>query len=102
MKFCYFYLTCDANEADSLIDLLLKKRLIVCAKKVPVNATYWWEGEIEKSDEIMLVMESAKENFDLVEVELKKAHSYDTFVLTAVPTQKVSKDAQKWMEENLK
>lgn len=102
MKFCYLYLTCDVKEADSLIDLLLKKRLIVCAKKVPVNSMYWWEGEIEKADEVMLVMESAEEKFDVVEVEVKKVHSYDTFVLTAVPIGKVSKDAKKWLEENLK
>ena len=102
MKFCYLYLTCDSKEANSLIDLLLKKRLIVCAKKVPVNSTYWWKGEIEKANEIMLVMESAEELFDKIETELKEVHSYDTFVLKAVPMTRVSKDAQKWMEENLK
>lgn len=101
MKFCYLYLTCDAKEADSLIDLLLNKRLIVCAKKVSVSATYWWNDEIEKADEVMLVMESAEENFDEVEAELKKNHSYDTFVLTAVPMLKVSKEAKDWLHENL-
>ena len=89
------------KEADALIDLLLKKRLIVCAKKIPVNATYWWEGKIEKADEIMLVMESAEEKFDSVEAELKEAHSYDTFVLTAVPMVKISKDAREWLQDNL-
>lgn len=101
MKFCYLYLTCDAKEADSLIDLLLKKQLIACAKKVPVNSTYWWMEEIEKSDEVILVMESAEEKFDEVEAELKEVHSYDTFVLTAVPMVRVSEDAKKWLAENL-
>ncbi len=101
MKFCYMYLTCDAKEADKLIDVLLQKRLIVCAKKIPVNATYWWEGEVEKAAEVMLMMESAEEIFDAVEAELKEIHSYDTFVLTAVPMVKVSKDAEKWLRKNL-
>lgn len=102
MKFCYLYLTCDVKEADSLIEILLQKKLIVCAKKVPVSASYRWQGEIEKADEVMLVMESAEEKFDKVEAELQKAHSYDTFVLTAVPMVRISKDAKKWLEENLK
>lgn len=101
MKFCYLYLTCDVKEADSLIELLLRKKLIACAKKVPVSASYWWQGEIERTDEVMLVMESAEEMFGEVETELKKAHSYDTFVLTAVPMVSVSKDAKKWLQENL-
>lgn len=101
MKFCYLYLTCDAKEADSLIDLLLKKRLIVCAKKVPVSSTYWWKGEIDKGNEVMLVMESAEEKFDGVEAVLKEVHSYDTFVLTAVPIAKISKEAEEWMKSNL-
>src|SRR5437762_1558198 len=101
MKFCYMYLTCTVKEADSLIDVLLQKRLIVCAKKIPVNATYWWEGEVTKDDEIMLMMESGEEMFDAIEAELKDIHSYDTFVLTAVLMIRVSKDAQTWLEENL-
>lgn len=101
MKFCYLYVTCDAKEADGLADALLQKRLIVCAKKIPISATYWWKDKIENDDEVLLIMESAEEKFDAVEAELKKIHSYETFVLTAVPMIKVSSDAQKWLEENL-
>jgi periplasmic divalent cation tolerance protein len=101
MKFCYLYLTCDANQVDEIIDALLQKHLIVCAKKVPTNATYWWKGNNENDDEILLIMESSEEKFESVESELKKIHNYDTFVLTAVPMIRVSKDAKKWMEDNL-
>lgn len=101
MNFCYLYLTCDPKEADSLTEFLLKERLIACAKKVPVNSTYWWEGKTEKADEIMLVMESAEEKFDEVEAKLKKVHSYDTFVLTSVPMARISNDAQAWLKSNL-
>lgn len=102
MKFCYTYLTCDAKQADELIDALLQKRLIVCAKKIPVSGAYWWEGSIEKADEIMLVMESAEEMFDDIEALCTQMHSYDTFVLTAVPMVKVSKGAEAWLRKNLK
>lgn len=101
MNFCYLYLTCDSKEADSLTELLLKERLIACVKKVPVNSTYWWEGSIEKANETMLVMESAEELFDKVESLLKTNHSYDTFVLTAVPMARISYDAQAWLKSNL-
>lgn len=102
-EFCYLFLTCeDDNEAHEIATALLEKKLIVCAKQIPVNATYWWDGEITRGHEKMLVMESALDLFDTVEKEVAKLHSYDTFVLEATPIAKVSRDATKWMNDNLK
>lgn len=101
-NYCYLYLTCkDVKEASKIADALLEKHLIVCAKQVPVNSAFWWQGKITKAQETLLIMESALDLFDRVEKTTAKLHSYDTFVLEAVPLAAVSIKAKSWVEANL-
>lgn len=96
-------LTCaDEAEATEVTKALLDMHLIACAKRLPVQAKYWWEGDITDGNEVMLLMESAADLFDEVEVAVEKLHSYDTFVLQAISFLRISKAATTWLEENLK
>lgn len=103
MGYCYFNVTCqNATEATKIARLLLDKKLVVCAKQIPTSSDYWWDGNIEHANEIMLTMESREDLFDAVESELQQAHSYETFVLEMISVKRVSAKAQKWMQDNLK
>ncbi len=96
-------LTCDDEaEAQIVAKTLLEKKLVACAKHIPVNATYWWKGAITEGHEILLVMESVLDLYDEVEKAVAQIHSYETFVLEAVPVAKISQKAAVWMQENLK
>lgn len=102
-QFCYAYLTCpNTVEAEEIAMSLLKKRLVVCVKQMPLSSNYWLNGKIEQTTEVLLIMESAMNLFDEIEKEVTRLHSYDTAVLEAVPITKVSKKAIGWMDENLK
>lgn len=102
-QYVELFLTCENSaEADRIAQALLDKHLIVCAKQVPVTMAYWWQGNIERGTETLLVMESAADLFDEIEAEVGKIHSYETFVLEALPFLKVSSKATKWLEDNLK
>lgn len=102
-KLCQLWLSCvDKEEADKIAHTLLTKHLVVCTKQVSAAADYWWKGKIEHADEVLLIMESKIDLFDKVEGEIKKLHSYDTFVLEAVLIDKASKDARKWLIRELK
>ena len=100
MGFCQLWLTCeDAAEADAITQVLLDQKLIACAKQIPVTADFAWKGQKEHNDEILLVMESREELFDQVEAEVAKRHSYETFVLQAIPISRLSKKAETWLSE---
>lgn len=102
-NFCQVWLSCkDGKEAAGITDALLTKRLVACAKQIPVGSTFHWQGKIEHDDEVLLLMESRLDLFDEIEREVAKLHSYDTFVLEAVPVARVSKDALKWLRRELK
>ena len=95
-------LTCaDKKEADKIANSLLKKRLIVCAKKTPVASSFLWKNKIESSNEILLIMDSVIENFEKINSEVKKLHSYKTFVLTSLLVSQTTKDVESWVKREL-
>lgn len=102
-ELCLLYLTCENTiTAGEIVKSLLAKRLIVCAKQMPISSNYWTASDIEQSTEVLLIMESALDLFDKIEKEVARLHTYKTFVLESVPISQVSADAAKWLETNLK
>ncbi len=103
MKPILLQLTCaNQKEADAIIQNLLKKKLIVCAKSFPISSTFYWKNSIESSDEIYVVMDSSEELFERVELEVKKLHSYETFNLVSVALTKTSRGVMEWMKDGLR
>ncbi len=102
-NFCQLWLSCkDAQEADKITNTLLVKHLIACAKQISVPSTYWWKGKLEQAEEVILLMESRMDLFNFIEAEVAKLHSYDTFVLEAIPISRISKKATTWLKSELK
>lgn len=99
---CLIFLTCpNQKQADQISNTLLSKKLIVCCKKTPVSSSFLWKSKIDSSKEVLLIMESKEELFSKIEYEVRKVHTYETFVMIAVPILKASKGIQKWMEKEL-
>ncbi len=95
-------MTCgDAKEASRIANTLLVKHLVACTKQFPITADFRWQGTINKSKEVLLVMDSRTDLFEKVEKEVAKIHSYDTFVLLATQIVRISKSARLWLEKEL-
>lgn len=91
-SFIELFLTCENQaEAEKIADALLEQHLVACVKFEPVHSKFWWKGAIEEADEVKISMLSVAENFDRIEAEVAKLHSYETFVLQATPISQISK-----------
>ena len=102
MKMCVLFLACaNDKEADKITKTLLEKRLIICSKKMPIFSSFLWKRKINSSNEILLIMDSIEENFDKIESEVKKLHSYKTFVLTSLPVSQTNKEVRDWAKKEL-
>lgn len=100
--FCQIWLTCkDDEEANQIANTLLVKHLVACVKRIPITSDFQWQGKIEQSKEILLVMDSREDLFKQVETEVAKIHSYDTHVLQSVPIVNISEAATKWLNKEL-
>jgi len=103
MRINLLFLTCaNKKEADLIAKTLLRKHLVVCAKKMPVSSSFFWKGSIDKANETLLIMESVESNFKVIEQEVRKLHSYETFTLFALPVSKASSGVVEWMKDGLK
>lgn len=96
------YLVCSTeNEADKITKALLEKRLIACAKKLPVKSIFRWKGKLNKADEILLLLETEDRFFDTIEDEVRKLHSHKVFILASIPVGKISAGVAEWFKEEL-
>lgn len=69
---------------------------------MPVSSSFLWKGNIESSNEVLLLMDSIEENFEKINKEVRKLHSYETFVLTSLAVNQTTKEAESWIKEELK
>ena len=103
MKVCVLMLTCaNQKEADRITKSLLEKKLIVCVKAMPIFSSFLWKGKIESADEILLLMDSVEENFEKINKEVRKLHSYETFVLTSLAVNQTTQEVKDWIKTELK
>lgn len=102
MKIILLTLTCSTrDEALIIANSLLAKKLVACIKMIPVTSHYIWRNTLEKSEEVLLIMESIETYFHTIEEEVRKLHSYQTFVLLAEPITQCSQGVEAWMKETL-
>lgn len=102
MQMNVLLLTCaNDKEADKIVKTLLEKKLILCVKKTPVSSSFLWKGKIDASNEILLVMDSIADNFEKINTEIKKLHSYKTFVLTSLLVNQTTQEVKDWAKEEL-
>ena len=59
------------NAAEPLVQKLLEKRLIACGNIWGgVQSMYWWNGEIQKDPEVLVLMETKSELAGVVVEEI--------------------------------
>lgn len=102
-EYCLIYTTGDSKEnLESIAEALLEKKLIACANIYPeISSIYKWENQLEKSTEIAIVLKTKVENFNEIEKEITKLHSYDCPVIIQIPISQLSNNYAQWLENSL-
>lgn len=78
-KLLIFYIpTSSLNEASTLAEQLLEKRLIACANVVQAQSIYFWNSNLEKEPEWIMFAKTIPECKEKVEREVLSNHSYET------------------------
>jgi len=69
----------NLKTARALAKAALKARLIACANLVPkIESHYWWQGKIESSTEVLLILKTQKSKLAVLEKLILAKHPYDT------------------------
>ena len=67
----------DKKKASELANLLLKEKLIPCVTFKDIESHFWWEGNINQSKEVQLMIKCKKENITNVCNKIAEWHSYE-------------------------
>jgi periplasmic divalent cation tolerance protein len=87
------------EEADKIAAALLEKRQAACVNVVPgVSSRYWWQGKLDSSEEVLLVIKTRQSLVDALITTVKENHSYTVPEVIALPIIGGSRDYLDWVE----
>ncbi len=93
----------DEDDAEEIAGSLVSKKLAACVQITsPIESTYTWKGEAERSKEWMLMIKSKASLFDELEKEVKQLHPYETPEIITHKILMGNEDYLEWMDKNLK
>jgi len=67
----------DKKNASNLANLLLREKLVPCITFKDIESFFWWEGNINQSKEVQLMIKCKKENVNNVCNKIAEWHSYE-------------------------
>lgn len=87
------------GEAESLARRVVEEKLAVCVQILPgVTSIYFWEGEIQKDEEYLLLIKTVPEKYDELEAHIRENHSYEVPEIVAIESANVSPKYREWLE----
>src|SRR5260370_20517087 len=86
-EFLQVQTTTDSRaEAVELARAAVAARLAACAQVAgPVASAYWWEGEMERAEEWLVMLKLPADRYSDLSALLTRLHSYDEPEIIATP-----------------
>ena len=93
----------EKNAAQELARKIVESQLAACVQVLDgATSIYTWNGKLEESNEVLLLMKTFAEHFDALKNFIKENHPYEVPEIVSVKIEDVSEDYLKWMGEVLK
>ena len=101
MSAIVIYSTCpDIESAERISRHIVEQRMAACVNLIPgITSIYTWDGNIQRDQEVLLVMKSTKDRFDDIQNLISDEHPYDLPELIAVPITESSPDYLEWIKQ---
>tara|TARA_Y100001968_G_C19301642_1_gene689389 strand:- start:394 stop:717 length:324 start_codon:yes stop_codon:yes gene_type:complete len=86
----------DIENAYKMAGILLRAKLIACVTFKNVESHFWWEGEINQSKEVQLIMKCRNEKLKEVCKKIQENHTYEVPEVIYLPVS-VNKTYYEWV-----
>lgn len=87
-------------EAIELARVAVESRLAAYAQVAgPMSSTYWWNGEVERAEEWLVMLKLPADRYDELADLLTERHSYDEPEIVATPIIRGSASYLTWITE---
>ena len=102
-KIIVFTTWAEIADAERLARALVAGRFAACVNVVPrVRSFYHWKGEIESSEEFLLIVKTSRDLFPALCAEMEKLHPYEVPELLALPVVAGAENYLSWFQANLR
>lgn len=104
MKLNLVYITAeDKDEARAIGRELVESRLAACVNIIDgVNSFFWWDGEIQDDDEVVLIAKTKEALVPELIEKVKSLHSYECPCIVSMPILAGNADFLQWIEDETK
>ncbi len=86
--FIFVYITNPSEEvAEQIARSLLQQRLIACANLLPIKSMYHWEGNIENSQEVVLIAKTTEDHYPSICRWIAEQHPYQVPCVARLPVE---------------
>ena len=101
LEFIIVYVTAgSAKEAEQLAQALVGEKLAACVNRIKsIQSTYRWQGQVEQSEEELLIIKTRRELFTAVKKRVRELHSYSVPEIIAVPLIAGSAGYLQWLQD---
>ncbi|NYT03898.1 MAG: divalent-cation tolerance protein CutA [Candidatus Methanofastidiosa archaeon] len=90
----------NEDVAKNLSMILLENRVAACVNIVSnVKSNYWWNGSIESSTEIILLIKTTEDKYSQLEDLIRKNHPYEIPEIIAFDIKKGFNKYLNWIED---
>lgn len=99
-----FVTTSSKREAEMIAGALVESRLAACVNIISaeVHSLFWWQGAIERQDEVLLMVKSRSDLLESLIETVKRLHSYAVPEVIALAVLGGSADYLSWMDQSLR
>jgi periplasmic divalent cation tolerance protein len=79
----------DAATATDIRRELVNARLAACVNQLgPVHSTYHWQGAIEETSEVTLLIKTTRDRYPALEAQLRRLHPYSVPEIIAIAVER--------------
>jgi periplasmic divalent cation tolerance protein len=94
--------TATPEDAQTIADVLVEKRLAGCVQIVgPIASTFWWEDKVERTTEWLCLIKTETRLYDALEQAIKEQHPYETPEIIAISIVAGSQPYLQWLSHTL-
>ncbi|MBN1408334.1 MAG: divalent-cation tolerance protein CutA [Calditrichaceae bacterium] len=81
----------------------IHKKIAACCNIIPgIKSIYRWEGNVEESEEQLLMIKSTEINFKSIENTINSFHTYDVPEIISIKIGSGNESYLKWINESLR
>jgi periplasmic divalent cation tolerance protein len=85
-------------EAEEAGRALVERRLCACVNILPgMVSYYWWQGQVERGEEVVMIVKTRASLSERVSAAVKEMHSYEVPAILVLPLETVDAAYLQWM-----